>query len=421
MKIPELLAPAGNYEKLITAVHYGADAVYLAGKEFGLRLKAGNFSVEQMEKGVQYAHDHGIKVYITVNIFAHRADLALLPEYLLQLESIGVDGLIIADPGVLAVAQRVVPEIAIHLSTQANVTNEEAARFWLSQGVVRLNLARELSLSEIQAIRAKTTGELEVFVHGALCISYSGRCMLSSYLTGRDANKGACAHPCRFRYALMEEKRPGEYFPVEEDGRGTYIFNSRDLCLLEKLPLLVAAGVDSLKIEGRMKSIFYVGGVVRIYRAVLEYLRGLPVVDWEFPERIKIPGSLIDEVGKIGTRGMTANFFQKQPTGLDMIYESSRLEQAFEPVAVVRQPASPGESVFVEIRNTLFLGEDVEYMGKVFSKKQERLRVRKIFTEDGIGLVKANPGNRLFLLLDGTDQGYELHGIFRRKKSEDKV
>ncbi len=303
MKIPELLAPAGNYEKLVTAVCYGADAVYLAGKEFGLRAKAGNFTPEKMAEGISFAHRHKVKVYVTVNIFAHNKDVELLPGYLLQLASLGVDGIIVADPGVLAVAQRVVPELPVHLSTQANVTNGEAASFWLGQGVCRLNLARELSFAEICDIRGVTNGELEVFVHGALCISYSGRCMLSSYFTGRNANKGACAHPCRFRYALMEEKRPGEYFPVEEDKRGTYIFNSQDLCLLKKLPLLVAAGVDSLKIEGRMKSLFYVAGVVRVYRAALDYLRALPASAWSLPELIEIPAYLVDEIARIGTRG----------------------------------------------------------------------------------------------------------------------
>ncbi len=230
--LPELLAPAGTYEKLVTAVHYGADAVYLGGKQFGLREKAGNFTEALMREGVNYAHEHGVKVYVTVNIIAHNRDLDGLEEYLQSLKDMGADGLIIADPGILGVARRVVPDLPIHLSTQANVTNHLAASFWLSQGVARLNLARELSLPEISQIRAQTSGELEVFVHGALCISYSGRCMLSNYMTGRDANHGHCAHPCRFSYALVEEKRPGEYFPVEEDERGTYIFNSKDLCLL---------------------------------------------------------------------------------------------------------------------------------------------------------------------------------------------
>ncbi len=435
MKIPELLAPAGNYEKLVTAVTYGADAIYLAGKEFGLRAKAGNFTLEKMAEGIAFAHKHGVKVYVTVNIFAHNKDVALLPDYLVQLAGLGVDGIIIADPGVLAVAQRVVPQLPIHLSTQANVTNGESAQFWLGQGVCRLNLARELSFAEICEIREQVAGELEVFVHGALCISYSGRCMLSSYFTGRNANKGACAHPCRFRYALVEEKRPGEYFPVEEDERGTYIFNSQDLCLLKKLPLLVAAGVDSLKIEGRMKSLFYVAGVVRIYRAALDYLKNLPKSAWKLPELIQIPDYLIDEIAKIGTRGMTENFFMEKPSSEDMIYQSSRLEQLFEPVAVVRKAARYGEPILVEIRNTVFPGEIIEYMDKSCRENVMEGVVARFCTEEGEEVEKANPGNRLWLFLDvgeaaaaqyvdgtlsGTDSGYELHGIFRRKRDNKK-
>ena len=244
--MPELLAPAGNYEKLVTAVHYGANAVYLGGKGFSLRAKAGNFDDEMMRQGVLFAHEHGVKVYVTVNSIAHNRDFSGLDVYLTALKNMAVDGLIISDPGILCYARKIVPTLPVHLSTQANVTNHASASFWLNQGAGRLNLARELSLKEIREIREKVTGELEIFVHGALCISYSGRCMLSNYMTDRDANQGSCSHPCRFSYTLLEEKRPGEYFPVEEDERGTYIFNSKDLCLRDMLPQLVAAGVDSL-------------------------------------------------------------------------------------------------------------------------------------------------------------------------------
>ncbi len=226
VRIPELLVPAGNYEKLVTATHYGADAVYLGGKRYSLRAKAGNFSSEDMARGIAYAHQHGVKVYVTINILAHNDDLEGLADYLREVRDLGADAVIVSDPGILREARQSVPDLPIHLSTQANVTNHAAARFWLDQGVCRLNLARELSLAEIREIRRRARGELEIFVHGALCISYSGRCMLSSYyLTGRDANQGNCAHPCRYRYTLLEEKRPGQYFPVEEDERGTYIFN----------------------------------------------------------------------------------------------------------------------------------------------------------------------------------------------------
>ena len=352
--LPELLAPAGNYEKLVTAVHYGANAVYLGGKRFSLRAKAGNFDDEMIRQGVIFAHEHGVKVYVTINIIAHNQDLNGLDTYLLALKNMDVDGIIISDPGILSFARKIVPTLPIHLSTQANVTNYASASFWLAQGAVRLNLARELSLQEIQEIRGKVTGELEIFVHGALCISYSGRCMLSNYMTGRDANQGSCAHPCRFSYALLEEKRPGEYFPVEEDERGTYIFNSKDLCLLDMLPQLLAVGVDSLKIEGRMKSIFYVGGVVRVYRAALDYLAQLPKEAWDDSAAIRMPEQFMQEIQKTGTRGNTENFINERPGSAEMIYSSSRTEQSYEPVAVIREP---GDVPLVEIRNQVVPGE----------------------------------------------------------------
>ena len=296
MKLPELLAPAGNFEKMQTAIHYGADAVYLGGKKFSLRAHATNFSDEEIGQAVAYAHERGVQVYTTLNIFAHNDDLAELPAYLAALQEAKVDGLIISDPGILAVARRTVPQLPIHLSTQANVTNLESVRFWVGQGVKRLNLARELSLAEIAQIRQATEAELEIFVHGALCISYSGRCLLSLYLTGRDANQGNCAHPCRYHYRLEEEKRPGQFFPVEEDSRGTYIFNAKDLCLLHRLPDLIRTGADSLKLEGRMKSVYYVGAITRLYRAALDFWKaqGLDAA---------LPETFGEELLKIGSRG----------------------------------------------------------------------------------------------------------------------
>lgn len=409
--LPELLAPAGNFEKLVTAVHYGADAVYLGGKRYGLRAKAGNFTDEMMKLGVEYAHDHGVKAYVTVNVFAHNNDLAGLEEYLNRLRRIKVDGIIISDPGVLSIARRLAPDLPVHLSTQANVTNHAAASFWLEQGVERLNLARELSLEEISAIRHEVDGELEVFVHGALCISYSGRCMLSNYMTGRDANQGSCAHPCRFSYALVEEKRPGEYYPVEEDGRGTYIFNSKDLCLLEKLPQLVAAGVDALKVEGRMKSIFYVGGVVRIYRAALDYLGQLPAREWDTPDEIRIPTEFIDEVIRSGTRGATENFILQPPGSKEMMYSSSRAEQLYEPVAVIRQP---GDVPLVEIRNTVLPGEAIECM--LQGVELVPVTIAVMHDEEGSVMEKAHPGNMVWLTTEPKLPGVSVNTILRRKK-----
>lgn len=409
--LPELLAPAGNLEKLKTAVHYGADAVYMGGKSFSLRAKAGNFSLEDMAKGVEFAHEHQVKVYITINIFAHNNDFEGLAEYLLELSSMAVDGLIISDPGILAEAKRVVPELELHLSTQANLTNAYSAKFWFSQGVTRLNLARELSFQEICEIKEQVEGELEVFVHGALCISYSGRCMLSNYMTDRDANQGKCSHPCRFSYALMEEKRPGEFFPVEEDERGTYIFNSKDLCLLHVLPQLVAAGVDSLKIEGRMKSVFYVGGVVRVYRAALIYLASLPQKVWEKPQDIALPTHLFEELEKLGTRGVTENFFFTPPTAKDMLYESSRAQQLMEPVGIVRET---GERLLIEVRNTLFTEEIVTLMDHSF--QDQEVTVISMVSEKGATVEKAHPGNRIYLETSPTLVSCAPNSIIRRNR-----
>ena len=409
--IPELLAPAGNFEKMVTAIHYGADAVYMGGKQFSLRAKAGNFSDEKMVEAVEYAHDHGVKVYITINILAHNRDFAGLDDYLFQLQKAGVDGLIISDPGILRRARKCVPEIPVHLSTQANVTNAQAAQFWFEQGVSRLNLARELSLVEVQEVRKATSGELEIFVHGALCISYSGRCMLSNYMTGRDANQGACAHPCRYSYKLIEEKRPGEYFPVEEDERGTYIFNSKDLCLLEGLPELVASGANSLKIEGRMKSVFYVGGVTRIYRAALDYLRDLPAEAWENPADIVLPSILSEEIAKTGTRGTSENFFRQVPGSSEMLYNSPRVQMEVEPVAVIRRE---GTAPLVEARNVLETGDKIEYM--LPGIECDPCTVVRMLTEKGEEVTRANPGNRIVMYTKPALQQARLNGILRRNK-----
>ncbi len=414
--MPELLAPAGTFEKLVTAIHYGADAVYLGGRHFSLRAKAGNFSPEAMAEAVHYAHARGVKVYVTINILAHNQDLVGLDQYLLFLQQIAVDALIIADPGILMRARTVVPQLPVHLSTQANVTNYAAASFWLSQGVSRLNLARELSLVEIAEIKKQVQGELEIFVHGALCISYSGRCMLSNYMTGRDANQGNCAHPCRYSYALTEEKRPGQYFPVEEDERGTYIFNSKDLCLLERLPELIAAGANSLKIEGRMKSIFYVGGVVRIYRAALDFLAALPAEAWSEPAAIVLPEVFRDEIAKTGTRGTTENFIDQRPGSGEMVYHTSREEQTVVPVAVIR---IEGEPPLVEARNVLETGDVIEYMLPGIEVLQ--LKVMAMRTEKGEQITRANPGNRVFLTTEPLLTCGTTNGILRRQDETERM
>ena len=272
MRKPELLVPASSLEVLKTAVIFGADAVYIGGEAFGLRAKAKNFSMEDMKEGIAFAHEHGVKVYVTANILAHNRDLEGVEEYFRELKEVKPDALIIADPGVLEIAKRICPEIERHISTQANNTNYATYHFWHTLGAKRVVSARELSMQEIKEIRANIPEDLEIetFVHGAMCISYSGRCLLSSYFTGRDANQGACTHPCRWKYAVVEEKRPGEYLPVYENERGTYIFNSKDLCMIEHMDDIMTSGIDSLKIEGRMKTALYVATVARTYRKAID-------------------------------------------------------------------------------------------------------------------------------------------------------
>lgn len=407
-RMPELLAPAGSFEKLVTAIHYGADAVYLGGKEFSLRARAANFDDDNVRRAVRYAHDHGVKVYVTVNIFAHNRDLHSLEDYLAFLRDSGADGLIVSDPGILALARQVVPDLPLHLSTQANVTNWASARFWAGQGISRLNLARELGLEEIRTIRAASTIELEVFVHGALCISYSGRCMLSNYFTGRNANQGDCAHPCRYSYALMEEKRPGQYFPVEEDERGTYIFNSRDLCLLNQLPALIDAGVNSIKIEGRMKSVGYVGAVVRLYRLALDWIQQ-QLFSGESAVSLVLPDAFHKELSKIGTRGQTENFFSARPSSGDMLYDRMRIEQGYVPVGIVRTVAP----LLIETRHVLALGDQVEYLGRAI--EPATVTVSAMQMEDGTALSRANPGNRVILQTDPALASIEPQSLLRKR------
>lgn len=385
------------------AIHYGADAVYLGGKKFSLRAHATNFSDEEIGQAAAYAHAHGVQVYTTLNIFAHNDDLAGLPEYLAALREAKVDGLIISDPGILAVAKRVVPELPIHLSTQANVTNLESVRFWVGQGVSRLNLARELSLAEITQIRQATEAELEIFVHGALCISYSGRCLLSLYLTGRDANQGNCAHPCRYHYRLEEEKRPGQFFPVEEDNRGTYIFNAKDLCLLNRLPDLIRSGADSLKIEGRMKSVYYVGAITRLYRAALDYwdAQGLDAA---------LPDSFRQELLKIGSRGYTENFFDQPPSTADMLYDGPMISYDYAPVGIVRQAAP---QPVIEARNPIAKGDRLEYLDRGLNNTTHT--VLSLSGPSGAQLTQANPNSLVTLTLDPALAVCENNGLFRKK------
>ncbi len=419
IKIPELLAPAGSFEKMVTAIHYGADAVYCGGKKYSLRAHAGNFSDKQLAEAVAYAHERGVKLYVTVNIFAHKEDLQGLEKYLLFLKDIQVDGIIISDPGILSLAKEIC-EIPIHLSTQANVTNSANARFWEAQGVTRLNVARELSLTEIAEIRQALDEAtlIEIFVHGALCISYSGRCMLSYYFTGRDANRGECAHPCRYKYVLQEEKREGQYFPVEEDEHGTYIFNSKDLCLLSKLPQLINYGVDSLKIEGRMKSVYYVGAVVRVYRAALDYIAQNIEEALTNNRMISLPPVYMEELMKVGTRGYTENFIFGPPGAEDMLYDRSRIDQEYVPVGLVQSFGSRAENenwLEVEIRSPLRKGDTIECLSRDINVVS--LDVLEVLDQDDIPLEQANPGNvvKIIYTSDGSTD-WEVNSLLRKKK-----
>ena len=312
----ELLAPAGNLEALKIAILYGADAVYMGGHQYGLRAKATNFTPEEMQEGINFVHEHGKKVYITANIIAHNDDFDGMAAYFKELEEMGADALIVADPGVFMVAKEAVPNMEIHLSTQANNTNAQSALFWVKQGIDRIVVARELSFDEIADIKKRLPENItiEAFVHGAMCISYSGRCLMSNYLTNRDANKGACSHPCRWKYHVVEEKRPGEYMPIEETERGTFIYNSRDLCMIESIPELLESGITSLKIEGRMKTAFYVGTVIKAYREAIDtYLRS----PQEYEEK---KAYFLEEVSKASHREYTTGFYNGKTTPSDQTY-----------------------------------------------------------------------------------------------------
>ena len=402
---PELLAPAGNMEKLKVAIRYGADAVYLGGKAFGLRNLAGNFTLAELAQAVEYAHRHGVKVYLTLNAFPDNADLRALERYLAEIAGIPFDAYIAADPGVIALIRESCPERDIHLSTQANTTNWRSARFWQSQGVKRVNLAREMSLQDIGETAKRCDIELEAFVHGAMCISYSGRCLLSSAMTGRDANKGECTQPCRWNYAIVEESRPGEYFPIQEDDGGSFIFNSKDLCLIEQLPELVRSGVGSLKIEGRMKGIFYAASVIRIYRAALDSY-------WDDPEGYRLRPEWLEELSKVSHRGYTTGFLLGKPRDLDHEYLSSYVRN-FEFVAIVEGEASGGGTL-VAVRNRLQVGDALELIGQGSSFHSFTLTGMQ--DENGLPVQAAHPNQRV--VLQGLPGAGEFDLIRREKAAK---
>lgn len=358
MNKPELLAPAGDLEKFKMAINYGADAVYLGGEKFGLRKASKNFSIDELKEGIEYAHSRNRKVYVTMNIVPHNEDLIGLEDYSRQLYNLGVDAVIVSDPGVLTRIRKTVPDLPIHLSTQASVTNYDTVMFWYNMGIKRIVLARELSLKEIKYITDKAPKDLEIetFVHGAMCISYSGRCLLSNYMTGRDANRGDCAQACRWKYNLVEEKRPGEHFPVFEDEKGTYIFNSKDLCMLEYIPELIDAGIKSFKIEGRVKSSYYVATVLRSYRmAIDEYFKD--------PVNYKFKKEWLDEIKKASHRDFTTGFFFNKPTAQDQVYTSSTYIRGYDYVGLVLDYNEKTKFATIEQRNRIFLGDEIEVFG----------------------------------------------------------
>ena len=380
MEKVELLAPAGNLEKLKTAILYGADAVYCGGFSYGLREGADNFSYEELKEGTEFIHKRNKKIYVTVNMIPHNEDLEGLDEYLHQLEEIGVDALIISDPGVLKIIRDENIDIELHLSTQANAVNYASVAFWKEMGMKRIILARELSKDEIKDIREKTDVSLEMFVHGAMCISYSGRCLLSNYFVNRDANRGKCAHSCRWKYHLVEEERPGEYYPIVEDKNGTHIMNSKDLCLIEHIPEVIDTGVDSLKIEGRMKGMHYVANVISTYRKAIDLY-------YEDKENYKFNQQWLEDLKKVSHRGYTTGFFLHPPTEEAQNYESSAYQRTFDFMGVVRGFDKKEKEVLIEVRHKFFKGDVIEILKHDGTVQKET--VDYIINEEGIEVEDA--------------------------------
>ncbi len=410
MRKPELLVPAASLEVLKVAVIFGADAVYIGGEEYGLRAKAKNFSMEDMDEGIAFAHAHGAKVYVTANIIAHNEDLRGARQYFKELRGMRPDALIISDPGIFMIAREVCPEIDIHISTQANNTNYGTFLFWHGLGAKRVVCARELSLDEIAQIRANIPKEMEIeaFVHGSMCISYSGRCLLSNFLAGRDANRGACAHPCRWRYALMEETRSGEYFPVCENGRGTYIFNSKDLCMVRHIPELVNAGIDSFKVEGRMKAALYVAAVTRAYRRAIEDYLDSPEL---YEERLPW---YLSQVSGCTYREYSEGFFFGRPDGAGQIYGESTYRRGYAYLGIVGE-RGPGGLYRIEQKNKFSVGDRIEVMRP--DGEDLPVTVREIRDEEGNAMESA-PHAKQALYVD-FGQPLEQYDILRRQEKEE--
>ncbi len=408
---PELLIPASSLEVLKTAVIFGADAVYIGGEAFGLRAKAKNFSKEDMEEGIRFAHEHNVKVYVTANILAHNSDLEGAREYFRELEQMNPDGLIIADPGMFVLAGEECPHIERHISTQANNTNYETFNFWHKLGATRVVSARELSLEEIREIRAHIPDDLEIetFIHGAMCISYSGRCLLSNYFTGRDANRGACTHPCRWKYSVVEETRPGEYMPVYENERGTYIFNSKDLCMIEHIPEILNSGIDSLKIEGRMKTALYVATVARTYRkAIDDYQKDPALYEKNMPW-------YLEQISNCTYRQFTTGFFFGKPSDESQIYDSNTYVKEYTYLGIIGEERDG--TYRIEQRNKFSVGEKIEVMKP--NGENVEVTVKRILTEDGEEQESApHPKQVLYVDLGIQVDPYD---ILRRQEPMEKV
>lgn len=400
-KRPELLIPASSLEVLKTAVIFGADAVYIGGEAFGLRAKAKNFSKDDMREGIAFAHEHGAKVHVTVNILAHNDDLPGVEEYLKELKELKPDALIIADPAIFEMAKEICPDIERHISTQANNTNYGTYLFWWKQGAKRVVSARELSLKEIREIREKIPEEMEIesFIHGAMCISYSGRCLLSNYFTGRDANQGACTHPCRWKYAVVEEKRPGEYLPVYENERGTYIFNSKDLCMIEHIPEMIDAGIDSFKIEGRMKTALYVATVARTYRkAIDDYLENPDKYEANMPW-------YLDQISNCTYRQFTTGFYFGKPDEEAQIYDNNTYIREYTYLGII---GGERDGLYrIEQRNKFSVGETIEIMKP--NGKNIQVTVQKILDEEGQEMESAPHSKQvLYVDLEGKAEKFDI-------------
>lgn len=402
MKKPELLIPASSLEVLKTAVLFGADAVYIGGEAFGLRAKAKNFSPEEMRQGIAFAHERGVKVHVTANILAHNKDLAGAEDYFKELKELKPDALIIADPGMFTLARKICPEIDIHISTQANNTNYMTWQFWHGLGAKRVVCARELSLEEIREIREKIPADMEIesFIHGSMCISYSGRCLLSSYFTGRDANQGSCTHPCRWKYAVMEESRPGEYLPVYENDRGTFIFNSKDLCMIEYLPELIRAGIDSFKIEGRMKTALYVATVARTYRKA---------IDDYFESEEKYRANMDwyrEEIAKSVHRQFSTGFYFGKPDEAAQIYDSSTYVNEYVYLGMAEEVSEDGR-IRIEQKNKFCVGDQIEIMKP--DGRNLSVQVLSLTTEDGEKVESAPHARQiLWVELSGRAEKFDL-------------